>query len=186
MATLENTKLTKQPLAPIVSERQTPCFIVGNQELPEDVSSVATSLANTITCNPVRTTISGVPDVISGGISFSSINFEESDQSPLAFSINEFATISPLKNNDLEKFQNQLNTYLATEAGIRSVGGNLSIKVPKFFLQFQIARIQEAKGVKPTDPSMTVRHQLDKVLKNAAGENQDLIDEVNNLADTTE
>ncbi|CAM1501863.1 Fc.00g038470.m01.CDS01 [Cosmosporella sp. VM-42] len=170
--------------APVVTKRQTPCFLIGTEELPEEVSAIADSLANSVTCNIGRTTISNVPDVISGGISFSSINFADSDQSPLAFSLGEFATTSPLAKNDLNRFQNELNAYLATEAGIRSVGGSLDIKVPKFFLQFQIARIQRAQGNVPEMPGMDVQHQLDKVLKNAAGENQDLLDEVNDLAIT--
>lgn len=63
--------------------------------------------------------------------------------------------------------QDQLNTYLATEAGIRSVGGNLAIKAPKFFQSFQIARVKAAQGVVETDPGQTVDHLLGKVTKNA-------------------
>lgn len=102
----------------------------------------------------------------------------------MAFALDQFATTSPLASNDLQQFQNKLNTYLATEAGLRSVGGSLAIKVPKFFLQFQMARIQQAQGVVSDVPGMTVDHQLEKVLKNAAGEDQALLDEVNNLAVT--
>ncbi|KAF7547476.1 hypothetical protein G7046_g8985 [Stylonectria norvegica] len=168
--------------APTTIKRQPFCFLIGSEPLPSEVTAIASSLAETVTCNIGKTTISGVPDVISGSVSFASINFAESDQTPLAFSLGQFATIEPLANNDLNRFQNELNTYLATEAGVRSVGGNLAIKVPKFFLQFQIARIQQAKGIKPKSASSTVKHQLDKVLKNVVGEHQDLIDEVNNLS----
>ena len=74
-----------------------------------------------------------------------------------------------------------MNTYLATEAGLRSVSGSLAIKVPKFFIQFQIARVNNATGV-AVDEAGTVEHQLGKVVKNAAGESQGLIDQVNTLA----
>lgn len=122
----------------------------------------------------------------SGSVSFSSINFAESGQSPLEFALSQFATTEPLADNDLQLFQDEANTYLATEAGLRSVGGSLAIKVPKFFLQFQIARIQQAQGVQSDVPGLTVEHQLEKVLKNAAGEDQGLLDEVSNLAVTLE
>jgi hypothetical protein len=135
-----------------------------------------------VTCNLQRKTIAGVPDVTSGGVSFSSINFATSGQSPLAFALKEFATTSPLANNDLDLFQNRLNTYLATEAGVRSVGGSLAVKLPKFFLQFQVARIQQAQGAVSNVPGMTVEHQLGKVVKNAAGEDAALIAQVNQLA----
>ncbi|KAF5004091.1 hypothetical protein FDECE_9406 [Fusarium decemcellulare] len=170
--------------APHLSKRQNPCFVIGSEALPEEVSSLATSLASTVTCDTSQTTIEGVPDVSSGGVTFSSINFAESGQTPLAFSLDRFATTSPLADNDLELFQNELNVYLATEAGVRSVGGALDVKVPKFFLQFQIARIQQAQGAVSDVPGQTVEHQLGKVVKNAAGEDQALIDEVNNLATT--
>ncbi|CAF3460541.1 hypothetical protein SNK03_004657 [Fusarium graminearum] len=168
--------------APHLAKRQNPCFIVGSEALPEEVSSGAAGLASAVTCDTSRTTIDGVPDVISNGISFSSVNFAESGQSPLTFALDKFATSSPLANNDVNKFQNELNVYLATEAGIRAAGGNLAIKVPKFFLQFQIARIQQAQGAVSNIPGMTVDHQLEKVLKNAAGEDKSLLDQVNELA----
>lgn len=72
--------------------------------------------------------------------------------------------------------------YLATEAGIRSVAGGLAIKDPKFFLSFQIARIQTAQGVNITDPSNTVEHLLGKVTKNGASESQATLDQVTALA----
>ncbi|KAM0439985.1 hypothetical protein ACHAPT_001085 [Fusarium lateritium] len=168
--------------APQLTKRQNACFVIGSQALPEEISSLATSLAGTVTCDTSQTTVEGVPDVSSGGVTFSSINFAASDQTPLAFALDRFATTTPLADNDLQLFQNELNVYLATEAGIRSVGGDLGIKVPKFFLQFQMARIQQAQGIVSDVPGMTVEHQLGKVLKNAAGEDQALLDEVNNLA----
>ncbi|KAF4979558.1 hypothetical protein FZEAL_4262 [Fusarium zealandicum] len=174
--------LTTGVLAAPGYKRQNPCFVTGSEPLPEEISSLATSLANTVTCDTSQTTIDGVPDVASGGVTFSSVNFAESGQTPLAFSLDQFATATPLADTDLQLFQDELNVYLATEAGIRSVGGDLAVKVPKFFLQFQIARIQQAQGVVSDVPGLTVEHQLGKVIKNAAGEDQALLDEVNNLA----
>jgi hypothetical protein len=100
-----------------------------------------------VTCDTSKTTLSGVPDVSSGGVSFSSINFATSSQTPLAFALSKFATPTDLASADLTLFQNQLNTYLATEAGIRSVGGNLAIKAPKFFLSFQISRVRASRSL---------------------------------------
>lgn len=164
-------------LAPRFHKRQNPCFIVGDVSLPDETTSLSASLANTVTCDTSQTTIGQVPDVSSGGVSFSSINFANSDKSPLAFALDTFST-----NSDLDLLQDQLNVYLATEAGIRSIGGNLAIKVPKFFIQFQMTRIQRAQDVQSDIPGMNVEHQLEKVLKNAAGEDQALLDQVNNLA----
>ncbi|EEU47282.1 uncharacterized protein NECHADRAFT_91726 [Fusarium vanettenii 77-13-4] len=175
---------SSQLLAPQFAKRQNACFLIGSEALPEETSELAASLAGTVTCDTSQTTIDGVPDVSSGGVTFSSINFATSGQTPLAFALDQFATTEPLANNDLLVFQNELNVYLATEAGIRSVGGNLAVKVPKFFIQFQMARIQQAQGVVSDVPGMTVEHQLGKVLKNAAGEDQALLDQVNNLAVT--
>jgi hypothetical protein len=126
--------------------------------------------------------LSGVPDVTSGAVSFSSINFATSKQTPLQFALSEFATTSPLASTDLKLFQDRLNVYLATEAGIRSVAGSLAIKVPKFFLEFQVSRIETAQGNAPTNPSLTVDHLLGKVQKNAAGESKALLDQVAQLA----
>lgn len=123
-----------------------------------------------------------MPDVSSGGVSFSSINFATSSQTPLQFALSKFATPTPLRNADLATFQRQLDVYLATEAGIRSVGGSLGIKVPKFFLQFQVSRIQTAQGNPPTAPGLQVDHLLQKVLKNAPRESQQLKDQVTALA----
>lgn len=130
-----------------------------------------------ITCG-AGTTIGGVPDVTSNGVSFSDINFATSSSTPLQFALDEFATATPLASTDLDNFQTDLNLYLATEAGIRSEGGNLAIKVPKFFLAFQVARIKTAQGITITDPGQTVEHLLGKVTKNAAGEDQGLLDQV--------
>ncbi|KAG7286718.1 hypothetical protein NEMBOFW57_009029 [Staphylotrichum longicolle] len=138
--------------APLVSERQAnACFVIGNTALPKEVSDTVAAIQSRITCSSSQTTLSNVPDVSSGGVSFSS----------------RVATPTPLRTADLATFPKQLDVYLATEAGIRSVGGNLAIKVPKFFLQFQ------------------VDHLLEKVLKNAPREAQALKDQVTALAKYT-
>lgn len=163
--------------APLLLTRQSPaCFVVGTEVLPQEVADVVANIRNRITCDPARRTLSDVPDVSSGGVSFSSINFAASSQTPLAFALDRFATRTPLASTDLATFQRQLDVYLATEAGIRSVGGNLAIKVPKFYLQFQVSRIQTAQGNPPTAPGLQVDHLRDKVLKNAPREAQALKD----------
>jgi hypothetical protein len=136
----KSKQLTQHP-APTILPHANPCFIIGNTALPAEVQDSVTSIQDIITCNTAITTISGVPDVISGGISFSSIDFATSKLTPLNFALTTFATATPLASSNLTLFQSQLNTYLATEAGIRSVAGSLAIKDPKFFLSFQIARI---------------------------------------------
>jgi hypothetical protein len=166
---------------PLIAKRQSACFVIGDTVLPQEVADSVTSIQSSITCAG-GATLSGVPDVVSGGISFSSVNFATSDLSPLAFALNKFATATPLANTDLAKFEDELNVYLATEAGIRSVGGGLAIKVPKFFLEFQVSRIQTAQGNPPTSAALDVDHLRDKVLKNAAGEDKALLDQVTALA----
>lgn len=60
-------------------------------------------------------------------------------------------------------FEDRVNVYTATEAGIRSVGGNFNvIKVPKFFLAFQVSRIKNAQGVLGDAPGVQVEHLLGK------------------------
>lgn len=123
-----------------------------------------------------------MPDVTSGNVSFSNIDFSQSADTPLQFALNTFATADPVANSDLQTFQDQLNVYLATEAGLRSVGGSLAIKVPKFFLAMQVSRIQTAQGNPPTAAGQQVDHLRDKVTKNAAGEDKALLDQVTQLA----
>ncbi|KAK3332353.1 hypothetical protein B0T19DRAFT_101108 [Cercophora scortea] len=169
--------------APTIFERQsTACFVVGKQVLPAEVAASVTDVQGRIKCNAAKKTLSGVPDVSSGAVTFSSINFASSAQKPLQFALTTFATKTPLASNDLATFQKQLDVYLATEAGIRSVGGNLAIKVPKFFLEFQISRIQTAQGNPPKAAGLQVDHLRDKVTKNAAGQGQALLDQVVALA----
>ncbi|KAK0636682.1 hypothetical protein B0T17DRAFT_87293 [Bombardia bombarda] len=169
--------------APVVLERQSQaCFVIGNSVLPAEVVTSVNSVQSRITCNTAKKTLSNVPDVTSGGVSFSSVNFATSGQKPLQFALSKFATKAPLASNDLATFQKELDVYLATEAGIRSVNGNLAIKVPKFFLEFQISRIQTAQGNAPTAAGLQIDHLRDKVLKNAAGEAKALLDQVTALA----
>ncbi|KAK4170676.1 hypothetical protein QBC36DRAFT_371059 [Triangularia setosa] len=159
------------------------CFVIGNAVLPKETLDFVNQLRPRITCNNNRRTLSNVPDATSGGVSFSSINFATSSQAPLQFALNIFATPTPLRSANLAQFQRQLDVYIATEAGIRSVNGNLAIKVPKFFLQFQISRIQTAQGNPPQAAGSQVNHLLEKVLKNSPRESQ-LHEQVRALART--
>ncbi|KAL7754502.1 hypothetical protein RI367_000487 [Sorochytrium milnesiophthora] len=168
--------------APVAGTEKRACFLVGNETLPAEVAAGIPRLEQAVTCNLNRKTIGNVPDVRSGRVTFTSVDFSKSKQPTLAFALSRFKTASPLASNDLRVFQDELNVYLATEAGIRSEGDSLAIKVPKFFLAFQIARINTAKGVKITNPSDTVQHLLGKVLKNAAGQPQELLDQVTALS----
>ncbi|GAP92693.1 hypothetical protein SAMD00023353_9600190 [Rosellinia necatrix] len=172
--------VSKGPVS--LTGRQSACFVIGSETLPEETASIAADLAGSVSCSSRATTIAGVPDVTSGSTSFSSIDFSQSGQSPLAFALSSFATREPLADTDLAFFQDALDVYLATEAGIRSVGGSLAIKVPKFFLEMQVSRIETAQGNPPAAAGLQVDHLRDKVLKNGAGEDQALLDQVTALA----
>ncbi|KAI1423475.1 hypothetical protein F5Y12DRAFT_529951 [Xylaria sp. FL1777] len=173
--------LPEGPVA-IAARQSQACFVIGSTTLPQEVADVVDELVDTVTCSSSATTISGVPDVTSGSTTFSSIDFSQSNQSPLEFALSKFATEDPVANSDLASFQDALNVYLATEAGIRSVGGSLAIKVPKFFLEMQVSRIETAQGNPPTEAGLQVDHLRDKVLKNAGNEDQALLDQVTALA----
>lgn len=172
--------LSKAPTGNL-AERQSPCFVIGNEVLPKEVQDVVAGIQSRITCNPSIKTLSNVPDVISGGVAFSSINFASSPQTALQFALDRFATKAPLASNDLAIFQSQLDVYLATEAGIRSVAGGLGLKPVKFFLQLQVSRIQTAQGNPPTAAGLQV-DLLEKVLKNAPRESKAVQDKVRALA----
>ncbi|KAK6957096.1 hypothetical protein Daesc_002381 [Daldinia eschscholtzii] len=168
-----------------VSRRQSAnqaCFVIGSKTLPKEVADIAANLASVVDCSSTVTTIAGVPDVRSGSTIYSTIDFSKSKQSGLEFALSQFATAEPLASTDLQKFQDMLNVYQATEAGIRSVGGSLAIKVPKFFLEMQVSRIQTAQGNPPTAPGLQVDHLRDKVLKNAPKEASNLLNQVKQLA----
>lgn len=182
LALLSCTSAYVIPDTSIGNRQAAACFVIGDTALPQEVADTVTAVQNSITCDPAAKTLSGVPDVTSGGVSFSSVDFSKSNSSPLQFSLDQFATADPVADTDLASFQDMLNVYLATEAGIRSVGGNLAIKVPKFFLEMQVSRIQTAQGNPPTAAGLQVDHLRDKVTKNAAGEDKALLDQVVQLA----
>ncbi|PMD41661.1 hypothetical protein L207DRAFT_528267 [Hyaloscypha variabilis F] len=164
------------------AKRADACFIVGTITLPTEVSDTAIAIQNNVACNLAKTTIGKAPDVTSGGITFSSIDFSQSSLTPLNFALTTFATADPLASSDLDAFTNQLNTYLATEVALRSTGGSLAIKDPKFFLAFQIARIKTAQGVTITNTGQKVQHLLGKVINNAGSEDQATKDKVTALS----
>ena len=171
------------PTTDITPRQANACFVIGKETLPKEVSDTVASIQSSVTCSSTVKTLSDVPDTTSGIVSFSQIDFSKSDQTPLEFALQTFATADPVKDTDLEVFQAGLDVYLATEAGIRSVKGNFgSIKIPKFFLEMQVSRIQTAQGNPPTAPGLQVDHLRDKVLTNAKGENQALLDQVTELA----
>ncbi|RYP19695.1 hypothetical protein DL765_003210 [Monosporascus sp. GIB2] len=186
-ATIAAPKIPLRTAAGTINARQNrPCFVIGNEQLPEETANIEKDLASTIQCDTSVKTLSGVPDVSSNGLKFSEIDFSKSGMTPLEFSLNMFTTADQfgktLADTDLELYENALNDYLATEVGIRSVGGDLSIKVPKFFLEFQTSRIKTAQGNPPKEPGLQIDHLRDKVLKNAPREDQKLLDEVTRLA----
>lgn len=173
---------TALPTTDLTTRQAAACFVIGNTALPAEVADSVTAIQDAVTCDNSATTISNVPDVSSGGATFSAIDFSKSSQTPLDFALSKFATAEPLADTDLQTFQDNLNVYLATEAGLRSVGGDLAIKVPKFFLEMQVSRIQTAQGNPPAAAGQQVDHLSDKVTKNAAGEDQALLDQVVALA----
>lgn len=176
---------TALPAANVTPRQAKACFIVGDTALPAIVSDVVASIQDAVTCSADAKTLSDVPDVTSGGQTFSDIDFSTSGQSPLQFALGLFTTAEPLADSNLQAFQDALNVYLATEAGIRSVGGNLAIKVPKFFLEMQISRIQTAQGNPPTEAGLQIDHLRDKVTEAGAGEDKALLDQVIALATQT-
>ncbi|CAE6454113.1 unnamed protein product [Rhizoctonia solani] len=158
--------------APTLHRRQSACFIVGKTSLPAEVASGISALASQVTCgSKTIANTGGVPDVTSGGITYSSIDFQSSNKSPVGFALDTFKTPADPATANLATLQNQLNTYLAMEAG--STGSKIlpKLKGTKFFIQFQIARVRTAQGAK-LGVADTVEHQLGKVLKNAVGATQ--------------
>ncbi|EGY23373.1 hypothetical protein VD0002_g3027 [Verticillium dahliae] len=165
------------------------CFITGTTALPAIVEEDVAGFQDLVTCDAGTTTIQGIPDVQAGNVKFSSVNFADAAAggvSPLQFALDTFATTEPLADNDLNTFTNQLVVYLATEAGIRSNGGDVGqIKIPKFFLEMQVSRIRVAQGDTPAEAGLQVDHLRDKVLTNGAAEDQALKDQVTQLAAQT-
>lgn len=137
--------------------------MVGKETLPAEVQDSVTAIQSAVTCGS-GTTIDNVPDVTSGSATFSKVDFSKSSSSPLQFALDTFATPADPATADLAALQDQLNVYLATEAGLRSVGGSLAIKVPKFFLAMQVSRVQTAQVCRvfffscaPPPPCLCVR-----------------------------
>ncbi|KAL1796328.1 hypothetical protein ACET3X_004868 [Alternaria dauci] len=171
------------PTAKITPRQGNACFIIGNEVLPEETADVVNQIQAAVTCDPNATTLENVPDVTSGSQTFSKIDFSTSGQTPLEFATTTFTTAVPLADSNLEAFQDALNVYLATEAGLRSSGGNFGlIKAPKFFLEMQISRINTARGQPPTEAGLQIDHLKDKVTENAVREDQAILDQVAQLA----
>ncbi|RYN98540.1 hypothetical protein AA0119_g7032 [Alternaria tenuissima] len=171
------------PTANITPRQGNACFIIGNEVLPGETADVVNQIQAAVTCDPNAKTLENVPDVTSGSQTFSKIDFSTSGQTPLQFATSTFTTAVPLADSNLEAFQDALNVYLATEAGLRSSGGNFGlIKAPKFFLEMQISRINTARGQAPTDAAQQVDHLKDKVTENAVREDQAILDQVAQLA----
>ncbi|CAI9630749.1 hypothetical protein GT037_009739 [Alternaria burnsii] len=171
------------PTANITPRQGNACFIIGNEVLPGETADVVNQIQAAVTCDPNAKTLENVPDVTSGSQTFSKIDFSTSGQTPLQFATSTFTTAVPLADSNLEAFQDALNVYLATEAGLRSSGGNFGlIKAPKFFLEMQISRINTARGQPPTDAAQQVDHLKDKVTENAVREDQAILDQVAQLA----
>jgi hypothetical protein len=168
---------------PSLSPRQAKaCYLVGNQALPAQVQGISDGLASKIQCNGAKKSIGNVPDLFINPIAtFSSINFADSGKAPLQFALDTFQTAQPLKNSNLAQFQEALDVYLATEAGLRSSGGNLAIREPKFFLQFQMARIKTAQGQKLSGAD-TVDHLLQQLKSNAITADKPFLGQVEQLA----
>ncbi|KAK8108054.1 uncharacterized protein PG998_010067 [Apiospora kogelbergensis] len=162
------------------------CFITGNAQLPAEVATVVKQLGPKVKCNAGVKTLGGVPDVTSGGQTYSQIDFSKSGTSGLEFALNTFVTADCMADSNLQAFEDALDVYTATEAGLRSSGGNFAtIKAPKFFLAMQIARIKTALGNAPTDAANQVDHLAEKVTKNAGRVDASLIAKVNALAKQT-
>lgn len=171
------------PTAKITPRQGNACFIIGNEVLPGETADVVNQIQAAVTCDPNAKTLENVPDVTFGSQTFSKIDFSTSGQTPLQFATTTFTTAVPLADSNLEAFQDALNVYLATEAGLRSSGGNFGlIKAPKFFLEMQISRINTARGQPPTDAAQQVDHLKDKVTENAVREDQAILDQVAQLA----
>lgn len=105
--------LLSTTLAVSIPRQAKACFVVGNTALPAEVQDSVTAIQNAVTCG-TTTTIDNVPDVTSGAVSFSDVNFADSKSTPLGFALSEFATSTPLASTDLGLFTDRLNTYLAT------------------------------------------------------------------------
>jgi hypothetical protein len=83
-------------------KRADPCFVTGSVALPAEVSAGIPALEAAVTCNPKAShfpsticpliiaqiqVATGVPDIISGGIAYSTIDFQKSSLSPVGFAL---------------------------------------------------------------------------------------------------
>ncbi|KAK8087293.1 hypothetical protein PG994_002267 [Apiospora phragmitis] len=159
-----NLPAVAEPLEP--RQNSQACFITGNAQLPAEVATVVQQLAPKVKCNQAVKTLGGVPDVTSGGQTYSQIDFSKSGTSGLQFALDTFVTADRMADSNLQAFEDALDVYTATEAGLRSSSGNFNtIKAPKFFLAMQIARIKTAQGNpahrrrQPGRPSRREGHQ---------------------------
>ncbi|KAF8754588.1 hypothetical protein RHS01_06064 [Rhizoctonia solani] len=158
---------------PTVHRRQSACFLVGKTALPAEVSSGVSALASQVTCGTKTiANTGGVPDVTSGGISFSSIDFQSSQKSPVGFALDTFKTPRTLRLPILQHFKTSLTLIWPWKPAFDLPDLTFgTVKGSQFFLQFQIARVRTAQGAK-LGVADTVEHQLGKVLKNAVGATQ--------------
>ena len=64
-----------------------------------------------------------------------------------------------------------------------SLGGSMSSRLPRLFLEFQIARVMRAKGQRAAGDA-TVDRMLERLVRaaQAEGEDQALIDELRDMA----
>ncbi|KAF2652758.1 hypothetical protein K491DRAFT_604234 [Lophiostoma macrostomum CBS 122681] len=162
----------------ILSSRSLPCFLVGTEELPDEIEVELQALTESITCDFSITTIDQVPDVSTSTRSFSNINFQSSSTTPLRFALETFAIEHPVSTSDLRVFEERLALYLATEAGVRSQGGDTEIVLVRKFLELQIARIKKALGIDIDHSEQSPDYLLGEVLRHVGGEDLVLLGEV--------
>ncbi|TFL02801.1 hypothetical protein BDV98DRAFT_564854 [Pterulicium gracile] len=171
--------------APTLKRRQAQaCFLPGRVALPAEVERGIPALAQVVTCGNGNV-LSSVPDVSSGSATFSALNFQDSNKSLLGFALETFPLPANPSEVDVTRIQDALNVYIATEAGLRSLSSTRSlldqVKVPKFFLQFQMARALASQGV-ALGGLTSVEHQLGKVVKNQRGSSAAELAQLNALA----
>ncbi|KAI8805821.1 hypothetical protein BJ742DRAFT_665949, partial [Cladochytrium replicatum] len=146
--------------------------------LPPEVAKVKQQLAGVVKSdNAKRLVVTGLPDFIAGNLRFSSVDVNASpNENQLDFALRVFPvptaklTKTSLSSTQIARLRNALNVYLANEVAVREsdskkVTGTLQrIKGVKFYLQFVLARVDNALG---TQTAGEVEHQRGKVLKNA-------------------
>ncbi|KAJ1548887.1 hypothetical protein HK096_001011 [Nowakowskiella sp. JEL0078] len=143
--------------------------VIAAPVLPAEVQAVKDSLVGKITRNnAVKLPVTGFADFISGAVHFSTIDVNAQSEDPLVFALKKFATAAVASSSSAATktfLSDSLNVYLADEIAIREstnakVQANLNkIKIVKFFLQFQQARI--------ANNAAEITHQRAKVVKNS-------------------